>query len=82
MGLLSKFLRIRAPDRLLLTKVLFLIWMPRIGLWLLPVPGNRMTGGGVATADTEGATGIEQGPSLCPLAAGLDGVLISPFAVV
>jgi hypothetical protein len=36
MGLLSKFLRLPAADRRLLMKVMLLVWMVRMGLWLIP----------------------------------------------
>jgi hypothetical protein len=36
MGLLNKFLRLPAADRRLLMKAMLLVWMVRMGLWLVP----------------------------------------------
>ena len=36
MARLSKFLRLRSADRGLLLKTMLLVWIVRLGLWLLP----------------------------------------------
>src|SRR5262245_48435086 len=36
MGLLNKFLRLPTADRRLLMKAMLLVWMVRMGLWLMP----------------------------------------------
>ena len=41
MGLVSKFFRLPAADRRLLVKVMLLVWMVRVGLWMLPFRAVR-----------------------------------------
>ena len=48
MGQLSKFLFLPGADRRLLIKVFLLVWIVRVGLWLLPFPTVRQLLRGVA----------------------------------